>query len=58
MAELPEIYREVLALKYVDGRSHEDIAKVLQISLAAVDKRLMRGKEMLRESLQRWNATE
>jgi len=58
LSEIPEIYREVLALKYVDGRSHEDIAKVLQISLAAVDKRLMRGKDMLRESLHRWNATE
>lgn len=58
LAEIPEIYREVLALKYVDGRSQEDIAKVLEISLAAVDKRLMRGKDMLRESLHRWNATE
>lgn len=54
LAEIPEIYREVLALKYMDGRSHEDIAKVLDISLAAVDKRLMRGKDMLRESLKRW----
>lgn len=54
MSEIPEIYREVLALKYVDGRSHEDIAELLNISLAAVDKRLMRGKEMLRESLQKW----
>jgi len=58
MAALPEIYREVLALKYVDGRSHEDIAKVLLLSLAAVDKRLMRGKDMLREALQRWNPRE
>lgn len=54
LLEIPEIYREVLALKYVDGRSHEDIAKILNLSLAAVDKRLMRGKDMLRESLQRW----
>ena len=54
LAEIPEIYREVLMLKYVDHRSHEDIATLLQISMAAVDKRLTRGKEMLRESLQRW----
>jgi len=58
LSEIPEIYREVLVLKYVDGRSHEAIAKVLQISLAAVDKRLMRGKDMLWESLRRWKATE
>jgi len=56
--EVPEIYREVLVLKYIDGRSHDDISTVLDISLAAVDKRLMRGKEMLRESLQRWKAEE
>lgn len=44
-------YREVLMLKYVDGKSYEDIAKMLNISVAAVDKRLLRGKEMLRETL-------
>ena len=54
LAELTDIYREVLILKYIDGRSHEEISKILDISLAAVDKRLMRGKEMLRESLKRW----
>lgn len=54
LAEVPDIYREVLALKYIDGRSHEDIARLLDLSMAAVDKRLMRGKDMLRESLQRW----
>jgi RNA polymerase sigma-70 factor (ECF subfamily) len=54
LSETPEIYREVLVLKYIDGRSHEEIAKTLNLSMAAVDKRLMRGKEMLRASLQRW----
>lgn len=58
LGELDEIYREVIVLKYIDGRSHEDIATLLEISLAAVDKRLMRGKEMLRESLQRWKVDE
>ncbi len=53
--QLPEIYREILLLKYVDNRSHEDIAQLLEISLAAVDKRLMRGKDMLRESVRRWH---
>ena len=54
MNELPEIYREVLVLKYIDDRALEDIAELLDISVAAVDKRLMRGKAMLREPLKRW----
>lgn len=56
--ELPEIYREVLLLKYIDNRSHEDISQLLDITLAAVDKRLMRGKDMLRESMRRWKTDE
>ena len=56
--EVPWIYREVLTLKYIDSRSHDEIAQLLDISLAAVDKRLMRGKAMLRESLKRWQADE
>lgn len=54
--EIPEIYREVIILKYVDGRSHAEIAQILDISHAAVDKRLSRGKDLLRESLKRWKA--
>ncbi|MCW8130335.1 MAG: sigma-70 family RNA polymerase sigma factor [Planctomycetota bacterium] len=53
--QLPEIYREVLVLRYMDDRSYDEIASVLGISLAAVDKRLMRGKSMLREALRRWS---
>jgi RNA polymerase sigma-70 factor, ECF subfamily len=56
LAEISPLYREALTLKYIDGRSHEDIARVLDISLAAVDKRLMRGKDLLRESLRRWSS--
>lgn len=52
--EIPEIYREVIVLKYIDGRSHEEIARILDLSHAAVDKRLTRGKDLLRESLRRW----
>jgi RNA polymerase sigma-70 factor (ECF subfamily) len=54
LGQVNEIYREVLVLKYIDGRSHDEIAKILSISMAAVDKRLMRGKDLLRESLRRW----
>ena len=56
--ELEEIYREVLVLKYIDERGLEQIAELLDISPAAVDKRLMRGKDMLREALRRWQGNE
>ena len=57
--ELPEIYREVLVLKCIEKHSHEQIARILNLSMAAVDKRLMRGKAgMLRASLQRWRVDE
>ena len=52
--QLPEIYREVLVLKYMDGRSYEEIATLLGLRQAAVDKRLTRAKAMLRESLRPW----
>ncbi|MEI6235880.1 MAG: RNA polymerase sigma factor [Planctomycetota bacterium] len=52
--DIPEIYREVIILKYVDGRSHSEIGHILDLSHAAVDKRLSRGKDLLRESLKRW----
>lgn len=58
LSEVNEIYREVLVLKYIDDRSHEDIARILNISAAAVDKRLMRGKGLLKESLDRWKTDE
>lgn len=54
LSDIPEIYREVIVLKYVDGRSHDEIAQILDLSHAAVDKRLTRGKDLLRESLKRW----
>ncbi len=56
LCDIPEIYREVIVLKYVDGRSHAEIAQILDISHAAVDKRLSRGKDLLRESLKRWKS--
>jgi RNA polymerase sigma-70 factor (ECF subfamily) len=51
---LPEIYREILILKYMDGRSYDEIATLLGLSSSAVDKRLTRAKVLLRDSLKRW----
>ena len=58
LSEIPPLYREVLVMKYIDGRSHEEIHSILNLSIAAVDKRLMRGKQMLHESLKRWRTEE
>lgn len=56
LGDIPEIYREVIILKYLDSRSHDEIATILDLTHAAVDKRLTRGKDLLRESLKRWQS--
>jgi len=50
---LPVIYKDVLTLKYVQEFSNEEIAKMLDISEAAVRKRLERAKRRLEELLKR-----
>jgi len=54
LSRLPEIYREVLVLRYMDGRSAEEITSILGLGTAAVEKRLARAKSLLREHLQKW----
>ena len=49
--DLPETYREVLLLKYVEERSYEEIAHILEITPTAIDKRLTRAKALLRKKL-------
>ena len=46
---LPDKYRAVLVLFYVEEYSAEEIAKVLKKSVSAVKMRLKRGREMLAE---------
>lgn len=45
--ELPEKYRSVILLKYCDGYSSKEIAKILGISVSTVSKRDKAGKEIL-----------
>jgi len=54
VAELPEIYREVVLLRYYAGRSCAQLAEQLDIPLGTVTKRLSRAYGMLRESLARY----
>ena len=44
---LPDIYRDVVILKYIHNMSCIDIANALSIKESAVSTRLMRAKQML-----------
>lgn len=46
---LPEKYREILLLHYVEGYQGKEIASMLKLSEASVRKRLERGRKKLRE---------
>ncbi|MCE5229754.1 sigma-70 family RNA polymerase sigma factor [bacterium] len=47
--ELPEPFRVVLALKYMNEYSYEQIAEVLGISLGAVRSRLFEARKLLKQ---------
>ena len=51
LAELPEIFREVLVLREMEGMSYKEIADVASVSLGTVMSRLARARTRLRESL-------
>ena len=53
LRELPESYREALILYYWEDRSARDVATALEISEAAVQQRLSRGRALLREEVLR-----
>ena len=51
LSELPEIFREVLVLREIEGMSYKEIADVASVSLGTVMSRLARARTRLRESL-------
>ncbi|MEM7166591.1 MAG: sigma-70 family RNA polymerase sigma factor [Planctomycetota bacterium] len=53
VAELPEKLREALLLFYVENATYAEIAEQLNISAAAVNRRLTRARQLLRERLAR-----
>lgn len=53
MAELPVMYREVLALRFEEEMKIEEIAHVVGAPLSTVKTRLRRSLEQLRRSLER-----
>ena len=51
VAALPSRYKEPLLLTMMDGMSHEETAAILKISSKAVEMRLYRARQQLREML-------
>jgi RNA polymerase sigma-70 factor (ECF subfamily) len=51
--ELPESYRTILLLRDIEERSTEEVADLLELSLANVKTRLHRARQALRELLDR-----
>ncbi len=49
--ELPESYREVVVLKYLDERSYKEIAEILGITIETIESRLFRARRLLKTKL-------
>jgi RNA polymerase sigma-70 factor (ECF subfamily) len=54
VADLPEIYRAVVTLRYTEELSYEEIAAVLKLPVNTVRTHLFRAKAMLRKALCDW----
>lgn len=52
LSTLPDAYREVLTLRFVDGLGPKDIAQLIEESENVVSVRLFRGVKLLREALE------
>lgn len=50
LANLPQVYREVIVLKDIQGLSAEEMARTLNITLEAAKSRLHRSRAMVREA--------
>jgi RNA polymerase sigma-70 factor (ECF subfamily) len=51
LAKLPEVFREVVVLREIEGFGYEEIAQVLNVNIGTVKSRLTRGRAALRELL-------
>lgn len=52
LGKLPEMMREAFLLKHVEGRSYEEIAELLQVSVPALKMRVHRARALLLEHLE------
>ena len=52
LAQLNEPMRQAFVLKHVEGRSYEEIAEILDVSVPALKMRVHRAREALRQTLE------
>lgn len=52
LSNIPEKYRAVLVLHYLEGFSVEEIADMMKLSKSAVKMRLMRGRESIKDRME------
>lgn len=55
---LPLEYRSAVVLRDVEGLSNQEVAEVLEISLAAAKSRIHRGRMQLRTDLEQWESSQ
>jgi RNA polymerase sigma-70 factor (ECF subfamily) len=53
MASLPDIYREVIVLREMEGLSYDDMSRAIGVSRGTIESRLFRARERLRARLAR-----
>lgn len=53
LQKLPDKYKDVIILHYLEGYSVEEVAKMLGLSASATKMRLKRGREFLKDELER-----
>ena len=51
LKELPEHYREVIVLRFLEDQSYDEIAETLGIPLGSVKTRIFRGRELLKQRI-------
>lgn len=51
LKELPDHYREVVVLRFIEDLSYEEIAEMLDMPLGSVKTRIFRGRELLKQRL-------
>jgi RNA polymerase sigma-70 factor (ECF subfamily) len=57
IANLPEVFREVVVLRYFEGFSYRQIASILDCPAGTIMSRLSRAKAELREALETKNSS-